>query len=105
MRPGDRLSALYAAGLAEMVIEHDLMHLETLLYMILQLDSRFKHERPDKIKAALPYLGARSPSPPPTVSIPSGVATIGRPVGSGWGWDNEFGQIQVHVDGFEVRRL
>ena len=82
------------------VLEHELMHQETLMYMVHQL----------------PYEKKRGPSPGPSlrsgppspraagrggmVSVPAGVATLGNQ--DGFGWDNEFPAHTVHVEAFEV---
>ena len=82
------------------IIEHELMHQETLLYMF--------HE--------LPYSKRRAPHPSPLtphtqgrgvrgegrVRIPQGQATLGAPRGVAFGWDNEFPELIVDVPAFEI---
>jgi iron(II)-dependent oxidoreductase len=81
------------------ILEHELMHQETLLYMIQQLPYEMK--RPiggapqPAVLSAVPQLGE-------TVAIPAGRATLGRERGSGFGWDNEFPQQTVHVPPFTI---
>jgi ergothioneine biosynthesis protein EgtB len=86
---------------ALMVLEHELMHHETLLYMILRLD----HARKRAPRAAL----ARVPGatgrrvPKGVVRIPAGAARLGAERGSlAFGWDNEFPGRELHVDAFSI---
>lgn len=78
------------------ILEHELMHQETLLYML--------HELPYELKRA----PDRDPAPnPPTVAlkseitIPAGKATLGAQRGV-FGWDNEFPQHVVDVSEFTI---
>lgn len=79
-------------------IEHRLMHAETLAYLI--------HSLPFDHKSG-PGLG---PMPVSTVcveqpvSIPAGVATLGRKRGRSFGWDNEFEEHFVEVPRFSIDR-
>lgn len=79
-------------------IEHRLMHAETLAYLM--------HSMPFDQKSA-PGLG---PMPVSTVSverpvtIPAGVATLGRKRGRSFGWDNEFDEHRVEVPRFSIDR-
>ena len=80
-----------------MAIEHRMMHAETLAYLLHQL----------------PY-EAKNPPPPPApvragpprhrrIEIPEGNATIGRSrEDAGFGWDNEFERMRVHVPAFSI---
>lgn len=76
------------------IIEHELMHQETLLYML--------HELPHAKKR-----GAGDPPPAPRtraterVTIPSGRATLGNARGT-FGWDNEFPPLTVDVPQFGI---
>ncbi len=85
-----------------MVLEHELMHQETLRYMLHRL----------------PYAGKRAPAgalPPEvsgrargreTVRIPAGVATLGaRRGGIPFGWDNEFPEALHSVPAFTIDAL
>ena len=78
------------------IIEHELMHQETLLYMFHQLP----REKRRGGQAILPVRTGRIACPPP-VSIPAGRATLGNSRGY-FGWDNEFPQHVVDVDAFEI---
>ena len=85
--------------LLNVAIEHRLMHVETLAYMLHQLPL----ER--KIPQAL-----SSPAPASTIThsmikIPSGAAQLGLRRGSGvFGWDNEFEAHTIQVPAFEIDR-
>jgi len=80
------------------LLEHELMHHETLLYMMqrLPLDQLL---RPADLP---PYVfdGAARVEP---VSIPAGPTTLGRPrTTSDFGWDNEFPEQVVDVPAFVI---
>jgi ergothioneine biosynthesis protein EgtB len=81
-----------------MVIEHELMHQETLLYMLQRLPLERK-VRPARLP---PYvLGPGRPAG--RVEIPAGPATLGaRFEELPFGWDNEFSALEVHVPAFSV---
>ena len=80
-------------------IEHRLMHVETLAYMLHQLPS----ER--KAPQHCPPLLADSAVAPSMIEIPAGVTTLGLPRHAGvFGWDNEFEVRTVHVPAFEIDR-
>ena len=88
---------LMASGqILEVILEHRLMHEETLCYMLHQLDPASKD--------------GPSPDPAPDdapdddrmVEIPEGHAVLGRPHGSGFGWDNEFGETHEEVGRFAI---
>lgn len=92
----DRVPHLRGGESVFTILEHELMHHETLLYML--------HELPYALKRA----PDRDPAPnPPTVAvrseitIPPGTATLGATRGV-FGWDNEFPQHTVDVDEFTI---
>jgi ergothioneine biosynthesis protein EgtB len=83
------------------VIEHELMHLETLRYML--------HRLPVEEKRAPPGApGAETAGAPPRaggVLIPAGVATLGAARGEiPFGWDNEFPKACAFVPSFTIDR-
>jgi ergothioneine biosynthesis protein EgtB len=81
-----------------MVIEHELMHQETLLYIVQQLDPALKL-RPDDLPGHVFGDGA----PSRAIEIPAGAATLGADFeGLDFGWDNEFPSARVHVPGFVI---
>ncbi len=81
-----------------MAIEHRLMHAETLAYLFHQLP----------FDAKVPVAGAPVPVPAGAarlrdVEIPEGDATLGRGKEErGFGWDNEFERLRVHVPSFSI---
>ena len=84
--------------LLHVAIEHRLMHAETLAYLF--------HN--------LPYEMKRGPSPDgaagrgianSTIEIPAGDATLGKPRGNGFGWDNEFDRHALPVPAFRISRF
>mmetsp|Transcript_36223 Transcript_36223/g.144877 ORF Transcript_36223/g.144877 Transcript_36223/m.144877 type:complete len:392 (+) Transcript_36223:268-1443(+) len=109
LRDNDRMHQLDSMGMADMSIEHDLMHIETLLYMVLQLDKKFKRWSRVEVDAAKPLLHRISGEDfPDYVRIPEGTAKLGRnreTKKQQWGWDNEFGELEVQVNSFEASTL
>ncbi len=81
-----------------LLLEHELMHQETLLYMIHQLPHHLK--RPLEGYEPAPEL---SPVPvkPYMVGIPEGAAVLGAFPGEfDFGWDNEFPRTEIPVPAF-----
>jgi ergothioneine biosynthesis protein EgtB len=82
-----------------MVVEHELMHHETLLYMVQELDHGLKRRPQD-------WPGLPEPAEPVAtrpVEIPAGEAVLGAPPGSmPFGWDNEFPELRVEVPAFAL---
>ncbi len=79
-------------------IEHRWMHAETFAYML--------HNLPLEHKAGPspePLTAGASPESP-MIEIPEGTATLGRPHGDGFGWDNEFDAHQARVPAFAISR-
>jgi ergothioneine biosynthesis protein EgtB len=82
-----------------MVVEHELMHHETLLYMFQELDHALKRRPSDW--PALP--ASREPRPLRTVEVPAGEAVLGAAAESiPFGWDNEFPEMRVNVPALEI---
>ncbi|MBI2994688.1 MAG: ergothioneine biosynthesis protein EgtB [Gammaproteobacteria bacterium] len=85
----------------QLVIEHELMHQETLLYMMQQLRRDYVR-RPDDVPAYCTGASARGRA----VTIPAGTATLGADFeNAAFGWDNEFPRHEVEVDAFDVDAL
>ena len=85
--------------LLNVAIEHRLMHVETLAYMLHQLPlSR-------KIIPTKPSLDLTSPVSPSMVRVAAGATRLGlsRKAGA-FGWDNEFEAQTVEVPAFEIDR-
>ncbi len=82
-----------------MVVEHELMHHETLLYMVQELDHGLK-TRPEGWPE-LPQAGGPRPTCP--VAVPEGDVVLGAAPGSiPFGWDNEFPECLVRVPRFAI---
>jgi gamma-glutamyl hercynylcysteine S-oxide synthase len=83
--------------LLNVAIEHRLMHVETLAYMLHQLaiDRKIPQKEPLDLV-----------TPPPThrmIEIPAGMVALGLSRGdSAFGWDNEFEAHTVDVAAFEI---
>lgn len=85
----------------ELVLEHEYMHQETLLYMMLRMEPA-KKIPPRRSPRYIFHSGAKSAA----VAISPGPARIGarrdRPT---FGWDNEFEELTVEVPGFSIDSL
>ncbi len=80
------------------ILEHELMHQETLLYILHQLP----HDQKLRPAGSEPERGGAAPRPE-TVRVPAGVAVLGAAIESGrFGWDNEFPALDVVVPAFEI---
>ncbi len=81
-----------------LLLEHELTHQETLLYMIHQLPHNQKKKRisPHSFKTTL--------APTPSMQkLPAGKTYLGTTLGEfDFGWDNEFSGHLVSVDAFEM---
>jgi iron(II)-dependent oxidoreductase len=83
--------------LLNVVVEHRLMHVETLTYMLHQLafDKKVPQADPQHLKT--------SPAVHRMVEVPAGVATLGLRHGSEtFGWDNEYETHSVDVPAFAI---
>ncbi|HTH61313.1 MAG TPA: SUMF1/EgtB/PvdO family nonheme iron enzyme [Paraburkholderia sp.] len=89
------------AQLLNVAIEHRLMHVETLAYMLHQLPLAQK----TALSARSVLRDAMRTVASSTVSVPAGRAELGMTAERGiFGWDNEFGAQQVDVPAFEIDR-
>lgn len=98
------LPVLDAPELAEvipMVIEHELMHHETLTYMVLQLPPFLKPRPPFVPREPCPKVSVE----PSRAAIPEGRAVLGAPKGGGFRWDNEHPELAVDVPAFALDTL
>ena len=83
--------------LLNVAIEHRLMHVETLAYMLHQLPLDRKVRQMDPPSPIVAPVNHRM------VEIPAGVARLGLARGrESFGWDNEYGARTVQVPAFEV---
>jgi ergothioneine biosynthesis protein EgtB len=84
-----------------MVLEHEYMHQETLLYMI--------QEAPREIKQPLRYAeqySAAAEENGTQITVPSGNAALGAGFNTlDFGWDNEFPELNVEVPEFKIDSL
>ncbi|MEM5326182.1 SUMF1/EgtB/PvdO family nonheme iron enzyme [Paraburkholderia sp. JHI2823] len=88
--------------LLNVAIEHRLMHVETLAYMLHQLP--FEQKRAPG--AARPRSDHRYDVEHEMVQVPAGRTELGMTAERGvFGWDNEFGEQQVDVPAFEIDRF
>jgi gamma-glutamyl hercynylcysteine S-oxide synthase len=85
--------------LLNVAIEHRLMHVETLAYMLHQLPFPQKVPQTSGLPATAP------PVVHQMIQIPAGEAALGLPRNSEtFGWDNEFEKYMKHVPAFEIDR-
>ena len=83
--------------LLNVAIEHRLMHLETLAYMLHQLPVTAK------IKQSASIVQTNSSISPSMIHIPAGSATLGLSRNEGsFGWDNEFESYASQVPEFKI---
>ncbi len=86
------------AQAAYMILEHEEMHHETLLYMLHRLPLERK-----RVRGRSGSFVEREPLADGRVTIPAGTATLGaRSDALDFGWDNEFDEHTVAVNGFEI---
>lgn len=84
----------------EVAIEHELMHQETLQYILQQL-ALDRKKRPDPMPAYR-LEGAAAPS---KVEVGGGGVVLGADFDAApFGWDNEFPEVEVEVDDFVIDR-
>jgi gamma-glutamyl hercynylcysteine S-oxide synthase len=99
----------------DMAVEHRLMHAETFTYILhnLPLDRRSVSavesgfSRIDAPVSAVESGFSRIQTQAPDhrwIHIPAGEAVLGRARGTGFGWDNEFGECRQRVSAFAMRR-
>jgi ergothioneine biosynthesis protein EgtB len=85
----------------QIAIEHELMHHETLLYMVQQLDMAEKLRPADL--PAFRLDGAAKPGA--QVRVPAGRVILGANLDrAAFGWDNEFPELAIEVADFEIDR-
>lgn len=90
--------------LLNVAIEHRLMHVETLAYMLHQLPIDRKL-RPPHEPALVRGDAPRDLTSNFSLEIPEGIATLGLSRADGqFGWDNEYERHSVRVPGFAIDR-
>ena len=87
------------ATLLNVAVEHRLMHVETLAYMLHQLPISMKVQQPIPLDPVVQRVEHK------TVAVPSGVVELGlsRQAAS-FGWDNEYELHTQEVPAFEIDR-
>jgi len=98
-RPLRAADPAFADGtLFHVMIEHRLMHAETLAYLLHNLPVERKTPH-----ASMPHDPRPAPRPR-QVTIPAGTATLGQPRGNprAFGWDNEFGAQEILVPSLSI---
>jgi ergothioneine biosynthesis protein EgtB len=83
-----------------MVLEHELMHHETLMYMLQELPADAKHPPADLES----FPAASATGPRRRVRVPAGAARLGAS-GGGFVWDNERPQLERDTPAFEIDAL
>lgn len=101
---GDPGRSAETSAVLAMVIEHELMHHETLLYMVQELDHGLKARPSDwPTRPAAGAAPAPVPAPARPVEVPRGEAVLGAPRGAiAFGWDNEFPEHRLDVLAFAI---
>jgi ergothioneine biosynthesis protein EgtB len=87
-------------AVAAMVLEHELMHHETLLYMIEALP----HDQKQRVPGWPPLVAGGSAADPGEVAVPAGRIEMGAPRDGRFGWDNEFEAHALDVAAFVIDR-
>ena len=97
---GDQNPVLYRGQGVFTMLEHEVMHQETLLYMW----HRFPPERKKRPRSVTAAADGRVPDRE-MVRVPAGRATLGAELEAvPFGWDNEFPQQVVETPAFEIDR-
>ena len=85
----------------QMILEHEYMHQETLLYMLQRMP--YDKKQPPIKMAPYSFQPASRSRPVP---IPAGKARLGARFDElPFGWDNEFGELVVDVPSFRIETL
>ena len=82
----------------DIAVEHRLMHVETLTYMLHALPYERRLVQPAPPEPARPSPNRQR------IEIPDGQATLGKARSDGFGWDNEFESYTTRVERFAVDR-
>lgn len=91
-----------ATQLLNVAIEHRLMHVETLAYMLHQLPCGQKNAS----GAARSLPDHRYTVAPSMIEVPAGRTALGMGDACGvFGWDNEFGEERIDIPAFEIDRF
>jgi formylglycine-generating enzyme required for sulfatase activity len=85
--------------IVSMILEHRMMHLETLAYMFHNFDYSRKQPAPDERPTSHGTFVENE-----WRDIPAGLAILGRPRDDSFGWDNEYEETRVQVPAFRIQR-
>ncbi|MEO6325007.1 MAG: SUMF1/EgtB/PvdO family nonheme iron enzyme [Thermoanaerobaculia bacterium] len=98
---GSERPAMRGGEALETILEHELMHQETLSYVAHRL-SLARKQRP----TTYPLEVGGEPPVPEEIAIPAGTATLGaNRERVSFGWDNEFPENRVFVPAFRIDRF
>jgi len=86
--------------LIHVALEHRLMHAETFAYILHQLD--YSKKSPWRSHSSGGQATCGTHTDRLLIPISAGTARLGRAVGEGFGWDNEFPAVCVHVPEFAI---
>jgi gamma-glutamyl hercynylcysteine S-oxide synthase len=84
-----------------MVLEHRLMHLETLAYMW----HNFDYDAKNRPAAAAMAAESFPPEANSWRDVPAGLALLGKPRDGSFGWDNEYDEHIISVPSFRMQRF
>ena len=85
----------------QMVLEHEFMHQETLMYMLQQFPLERKRRPP-----SFPRYSFQTAPASRSITIPAGRARLGAQLDEvHFGWDNEFGEMRADVPSFAIDSL
>jgi len=82
----------------KMMIEHRHMHAETFAYILHNLSL-------EKKAGPIEHSPIEVPFSPEMIFVPEGIATLGRKLEAGFGWDNEFQEFVQFVSQFSMTRF
>ncbi len=95
----DTLAGIPLRTLLNVAIEHRLMHIETLAYMLHQLPFEMKAKQPSRSHHNDVRVAHRM------MTVSGGAVTLGLPMDAeSFGWDNEYESHTVEVPAFEINR-
>ncbi|XXQ33320.1 Histidine-specific methyltransferase SAM-dependent domain-containing protein [Plasmodiophora brassicae] len=99
------LHEMRLGGVVDIIVEHEQMHQETLLYMMMQCDPMHV-SRPESVPERRPGAAGTTTWDRVQCTVPDGTAVLGMARSdTSFGWDNEFPQVSVEVGAFHVQSL
>ncbi len=89
-----------------LLLEHELMHQETLLYMLHQLPHSLKQRDGSPFQSQPVSTAGTTSAHPAMIEIPAGIAVLGTMPGEfDYAWDNEMPRTRVEVGPFAMDTL